>query len=259
MKTLIIIQARMTSTRLPGKVMRPVLGRPLLSYLLERLRKAPSANEVILAMPDDDRSVPMVELCRAERAPYFLGSENDVLARFHGAASRFVADVIVRITADCPLIDPDIVELTIRHFLDASGRFDYVANWDFDPSTRMASHTFPLGMSVEVFTFAALSEAHRNATAGPEREHVTPYLYVEPGRFSLGHVYRSEPLAHHRWTVDTPEDFELIRRILEALYPARPDFRTADILDLLARHPDWSLLNAHLPPPSLGAGTGGLP
>jgi spore coat polysaccharide biosynthesis protein SpsF len=258
MKTLVIIQARMSSTRLPGKVMLPVLGRPLLFYLLERLRHVRSADGVVVAMPKDERSQPMIELCRAFPAHYFLGSEDDVLGRFHGAAKEFEADVIVRITADCPLIDPDVIELTLRHYLDARGRFDYVANWSFDPVTRVATHTFPLGMSVEVFSFSVLTQSQRHAKIGPEREHVTPYLYVVPGRFSVGHVERSESLAHHRWTVDTSEDFELIRRILEALYPVRQDFRTDEILDLLACHPEWCLLNAHIPPPSLDSQKEGL-
>lgn len=259
MNTLIIVQARMTSTRLPGKVMRRVLGKPLLAYLIERLRRVRLADAIIVAMPEDRRSRPMIDLCNALAIPFFLGSEKDVLGRFYGAGLCYRGETIVRITADCPLLDPDVVDLTLGFFRDAHGRYDYVANWSYDLSTHTALHTFPLGMSVEVFTFKALSEAHRRATYAPEREHVTPFFYTHPEQYAIGHIDQSENMGHYRWTVDTPEDFELVRRIIEALYPSAPEFCRQDVLSLLSHHPDWSMLNAHIPPPSLNRESGQVP
>lgn len=241
----------MTSTRLPGKVMRPVLGKPLLAYLIERLQRVKSVNDIVVAMPADRRSRPMIDLCNALSTPFFLGSEEDVLGRFYGAACRYRGETIVRITADCPLIDPDVIDLTVGYFRDAHGQYDYVANWSYDASTHAAFHTFPLGMSVEIFTFKALAEAHQGAMSSQEREHVTPFLYTRPEQYSIGHIDQVENMGHHRWTVDTPEDFELVRRIIEALYPSAPDFRRQNVLNLLAQYPEWSMLNAHIPPPSL--------
>lgn len=238
MRTVIIVQARMTSTRLPGKVLKPVLGKPLLEYQIERLRRVQRADAVVIATTTNATDEPIVALCDRLSVPSVRGSEADVLARYHQAAIAHQADVVVRVTSDCPLIDPAVIDQTLQFFQAQAEPWDYVSN--------SLTRTYPRGMDTEVFSANALHIAFEEATAPPDREHVTPFLYHRGDRFRLGSVTNPEDHSHHRWTVDTPEDFELIRRILEALYPSKPQFTLADALALLADHPDWSQINAHI-------------
>jgi spore coat polysaccharide biosynthesis protein SpsF len=238
MSTAIIVQARMTSTRLPGKVLLPVAGRPLLSYLLERLRRVTLADRIIIATTINNTDSPIVDFCAAEGVGCTRGSEHDVLARYWEAATRFDADTIVRVTSDCPLIDPPLIDSAIETYVKAAGSYDYVSN--------MIEPSWPCGMAVEVFSAQALAEAHAESTEEAEREHVTPFIYWRPGRYRIKSLTMAPDLSHHRWTVDTPEDFDLVRRILEALYPDNPGFGMADVLALLAGHPDWEAINQHI-------------
>ncbi|NEO12175.1 MULTISPECIES: glycosyltransferase family protein [unclassified Moorena] len=238
MKLVIIVQARMTSTRLPGKVLKQVLGKPLLDYQIERLRRVKLADEIVIATTINQTDEPIVELCNSISIPYFRGSEEDVLARYYGAAVEHQADVVVRVTSDCPLIDPQVIDQVIQFYLDHQGEYDYVSN--------SLQRTYPRGMDTEVFSFAALDEAFHEASAQPDREHVTPFIHRQPERYRLGHVTYVEDNSNHRWTVDTAEDFELIRRMLEALYSQQPEFTLEYCLDLVSQHPDWSELNAHI-------------
>jgi spore coat polysaccharide biosynthesis protein SpsF len=238
MKTVIIVQARMGSTRLPGKVLREVGGKPLLAYELERLCRVRLADEIVVATTTGDADTAVVELCGRLGVACTRGPEDDVLARYHAAAVAHGADVVVRITADCPVIDPAIVDEAIAAYRNAGGELDYVSNGLED--------SFPRGMDVEVLSMRALDEAFNEAQAQDEREHVTPFIYRHPERYRLANLRCAEMLAHHRWTVDTPEDFELVSRIIGTLYPANPAFGMADILALLARHPGWSEINAHV-------------
>lgn len=234
-KVVVIIQARMNSSRLPGKVLRPVLGKSLLSYQLERLRRIPSADAICVATTRDRVDDAIVAFCAQERVECFRGSEQDVLERYAQAAAASGAGTVVRVTADCPLIDPAVVDRTIRFFLDAKGGYDYVSN--------VLERTYPRGMDCEVFSAELLNRAHREAKSPREREHVTPFFYENPAKFRLGSVTHAEDLSRFRWTVDTPQDWMLIEKILTALYPAKPRFVLQDVLDLLARHPDWSAIN----------------
>ena len=238
MKVFIIVQARMTSTRLPGKVLKLVLGKPLLEYQIERLQRVQLADEIVIATTINATDDPIVRLCDRLSVPYFRGSEADVLARYHGAATAHQADVIVRVTSDCPLIDPQVIDRTIQYYLDRQNEFDYVAN--------CLKRTYPRGMDTEVFSFTALNEAFLEATAQPDREHVTPFIHRQPTRYNLGHVLYSQDCGQHRWTVDTPEDFELIQNILEAIYPENSEFSLEDCLQLLDRYPEWAKINAHI-------------
>ncbi len=235
MKVLIILQARMGSERLPGKVLMEVLGRPLLSFMLERLRDIQDIDLVVATTtnPKDDA---IVSLCLKEQVNVFRGSESDVLDRYYQAALENHADIIVRVTGDCPCIDPDIIKLVIDFYLDNS--FDYVSN--------TLKLTYPRGMDVEVFSFAALEKAHMEAKTEFEKEHVTPYIYTHPEIFKLENFPFDEDASQYRLTVDTPEDFELIRRIIEALYPVNPNYTLDDILILLKKNPEWAQLNAHI-------------
>jgi spore coat polysaccharide biosynthesis protein SpsF len=236
MRVVGIVQARMTSTRLPGKVLKEVLGKPLLQYELERLFRIPSLNDLVVATTENASDNPVAELASACGAGLFRGSEEDVLARYYGAAREANADVVVRFTADCPLIDPVVSEKVIRHYLDHAESFEYVSN------TLVRS--FPRGLDTEVFSFSGLDTAFHEAVAPAEREHVTPFLYRNPDRFRLGNVVHGEDLSHHRWTVDTQEDFELIRLLLEALYPEKPDFILGDVLSVFKKIPELWEINA---------------
>lgn len=228
-----IIQARMSSTRLPAKVAADLGGKPLLQRVVERARRAATLELVAVATtvnPADDR---VAKLCEDVRIPFFRGSENDVLDRYYRAAARFSADVIVRLTADCPLLDPEVIDRVIRAFL--SGGCDYASN-TIEP-------TYPDGLDTEVVSRAALERAWREARLASEREHVTPYIWKNPGLFRLCAVKGEDNLSGLRWTVDEPQDLDLVRRIYQDL-SAVPDFRMNDVLAAFRRHPEWRDVNA---------------
>lgn len=238
MRTVIIVQARMTSTRLPGKVLKRVLGKPLLEYQIERLQRVKLANEVVIATTTNKTDEPIVELCNSLSVAYFRGSEEDVLSRYYQAATASKADLVVRVTSDCPLIDPQVINAAIDYYLQNQSNYDYVSN--------CIKRTYPRGMDIEVFSFSVLQQAFLEATAQPDREHVTPFIHRQPERYRLGHVLYSEDCSHHRWTVDTPEDFELIQKIIEAVYPNQPCFTLEDCLELLQQNPDWYFINSDI-------------
>jgi spore coat polysaccharide biosynthesis protein SpsF len=238
MKVVIIVQARMGSARLPGKILKTVLDRPLLEFQIERLRRVKLADQIVIATTDNGTEAPIVDLCQRLDIPCFRGSEEDVLARYHGAALATQADVVVRVTSDCPIIDPVVVDKVIQCYLDNSSRYDYVSN--------ALVRSYPRGMDTEVFSFQALDQAFREATRQPEREHVTLFICEQPQRYRLGDVLYQNDQSRHRWTVDTPEDFDLIKRIIEELWPKTPRFTLEDALALLEKNPDWSLINAHV-------------
>lgn len=244
---LAIVQARMTSTRLPGKVLREVLGKPLLAFQLERMRRARSLDRIVIATTTNASDDPIAAFCAREGCDLVRGPEQDVLARYAQAAQAFPAATVVRMTSDCPLIEPALIDLAVDRF--AQARCDYLSN--------MLQPTWPYGLAVEVFTREALMAAAAEAQDPREREHVTPFLYWRPERFRLESLTTSPDLSQHRWTVDTPEDFELVRLILEALYPQRPEFGTADVLAVLEAHPDWVKINAHVAQRTAGGGNEG--
>ncbi len=238
MSTVIIAQARMTSTRLPGKVLKPVLGKPLLTYFIERLRRVTLADQVLIATTINASDETIVDWCRTLGVAFTRGAEYDVLSRYYDAAVVTGADTIVRVTSDCPLIDPALVDDCIRFFHENASRFDYISN--------SQEKSYPLGMSVEVFSFRSLQEAYAEGTAEADREHVTPFLYMHPERYRIGRLGSPRNLSEYRLTLDTPEDLELITRIIEALYPLKPEFNLADIVELLTMHNDWPRINAHV-------------
>ena len=231
-----IVQARMGSTRLPGKVLKPILGRPLLSYMTERLQAAKRLDRFIIATGDTPENQPIIDFCKKNYIDYFAGSEEDVLDRYYQAAKRYNANTIVRMTGDCPLIDPTIVDKTIQFFLD--NRFDY-AGTGIEP-------TYPDGLNVEVFSMAALETSWREATRIPHREHVTLFIKDNPQRFRIGRAKNDIDLSSHRWCVDNPEDFEFITQIITHLYPHKRLFLMADVLDLLQQKPELQKINQHI-------------
>lgn len=246
MKALLISQARMGSTRTPGKVLMEVLGKPLLQYQIERLRCVRNVADFVIATTSNEADDDIVRLCQRLGCTVFRGSETDVLGRYYETAKRYHADTVVRVTADCPIIDPLVVEQVLDFYLKRKDSYDYVSNTRF--------RTFPRGMDTEVFSFQVLEEAFGGASLPYEREHVTPFFYTHPERYRIGEVRHRINLSHHRWTVDTREDFELIRRIISALYPRSTGFSMEDTLNLLEKHPDWTRINSDIPQKTLPGG-----
>lgn len=237
MRIVLIDQARMSSTRLPGKILKQVLDKPLLLYQIERLKRAKRLSQIVIATTVNPQDDIIANTAKEQGVSVYRGSEEDVLQRYAETAKQFQADFIVRITSDCPLIDPAIIDACIEQFLK-SPQYDYISN--------TLDLTFPRGMDVEVFTQKALQTAHEKAKRTPEREHVTPYIYQHPDIFKIGHFKNSENLSQYRLTVDTQEDFDLIKMIIESLYPKDPEFNLEKIIKLLGKHPEWAEINAQV-------------
>lgn len=227
-----IVQARMGSTRLPGKVLMPLAGIPVLTHVLNRVKAAARISGVMIATTLSAVDDPVADLAKQSGVEVYRGSENDVLDRYYQAALRYNPGHIVRITADCPLMDPAVIDLVIeRHLAEGA---DYTTN-TFLP-------TYPDGEDVEVFTFTALARAWREARLPSEREHVTPFLRV-PGRFRTASV-TIEPAVNKRWTLDEQSDYEFISGIYAELYDSsRPLFGMKEILSLLQRQPEREHVN----------------
>ena len=236
MTVVAIIQARMSSTRLPGKVLKSASGRTMLDRMLERVRRAGTVDQVILATTTDPSDDVIVRACRRYGTEIFRGSLPDVLDRYYQAAKRYQADTIVRLTGDCPLIDPVLIDDVVRALLENG--VDFACNRLPPPFSR----TFPIGLDVEVCTFAALETAWLRAEQKHEREHVLPYLYTEPGRFKVLQINYSEDLGQLRWTLDTPEDLVLLRRIYRHL-EGRNDFSWLEVLELWRKKPELFKVN----------------
>jgi spore coat polysaccharide biosynthesis protein SpsF len=234
--TVIIVQARMQSTRLPGKVLLKVKGKPLLVYLLERLLRVKLANEVVIATTTDPSDDPIVEVGKTLGVSVYRGSMENVLDRYLQAAKQFKADVIVRVTADCPLLDPEVVDQVIREFTAR----------DADYASNTLERTWPRGMDVEVFSRKALAEVAADAKTDSEREHVTLGIYTHPEKWRLWSVVSNQNYPLYRWTVDTDADFSLISKILETLYPQDQNFTYETLLFLMKKHPEWAKINAHI-------------
>ncbi|MGS0746287.1 cytidylyltransferase domain-containing protein [Syntrophomonas erecta subsp. sporosyntropha] len=235
MKTVIITQARMTSTRLPGKVLKEVLNKPLLEYHVERLKKVQLADEVVVATTTNASDNLIIHWCEDNDVKYYRGLEEDVLSRYYETAKYYSADVIVRVTSDCPLIDTTIVNEVIKMYIHNIDRYDYVSN--------TLKRTFPRGMDTEVFSFEVLEEINSKAKSKPDREHVTSYIYRNPENYRLGNLEYQENQSHHRWTVDTPEDFELVKKIIENLYVVNNEFTLEECLRLIKQNPEWININ----------------
>ena len=226
----------MRSSRLPGKVLKVVQNQPLISFLLERLKKTKYVDSLVVATSDNPADDPIVNVAREHGAFVFRGSEEDVLDRYLQASKAVSADLVVRVTADCPLLDPLIVDKVINYF--SSNNYDYVSN--------TLEWTYPRGMDVEVFTQKCLERAAQESTSSNEREHATLYIYKHPEIFRLGNLAYPHNVSDYRFTVDTKEDFILISKILEELYPTNPYFTFEDVLSLMKKHPDWKAINAHV-------------
>ena len=228
-----VLQARTSSSRLPGKVLLPILGEPMLSRQIERVRLARSLDEIIVATSADPSDDAIVAMCKRVEVRCSRGSLDDVLDRFYRAIEPTPATVIVRLTGDCPLICPDIIDGVVA-FRD-QGDFDYASN--------SYEQTFPDGLDTEAMTRGSLESAWKLARLPSEREHVTPYIWKHPESFRLGSYKSSIDYSSYRWTVDEPADYTLISKIFERLYPINPRFGMEDVLRLLTSEPDLLRLN----------------
>lgn len=235
MEVVAIVQARMESTRLPGKVLADLAGRTMLARVVRRVRRAALVDRVAVATSDAPEDDVVAAECRRLAVPCFHGSENDVLDRYRRAAGAFSADVVVRVTADCPMIDPGVIDLAIAAFLRA--RPDYASN--------TLRRTWPRGLDTEVTTAAALDRAWREATEDYQRVHVMPYFYQNPDRFGLLSVTGPHDLGDWRWTVDTPEDLEFARAIFGRLGPG-DGFSWRDVRRLVTAEPSLADINRHV-------------
>ncbi len=234
MKIVAIVQARMGSTRLPGKVLKPVCGEPLIGLLLKRLCKSRNINKIVLATSDGAENTPLINYVEDIGYEVYVGSELDVLDRFYQAALGEKADAIVRITGDCPLIDPTLIDEVIAKYLESNA--DYASN--------VEPPTFPDGLDTEIFSFRALELAWNEAKKDEEREHVTPYLRFD-GQFSRAHLVHSSDESSKRWTVDEEEDFDVVEGIFNYFYP-RLDFSWKEVMELYETKPDIFKMNMHL-------------
>lgn len=238
MKIVAIIQARMGSTRLPGKVMKKILDKPVILWDLERLSFSQYIDQIVVALPEGKSNDILAKTIEDYSKNIIIsrGSENDVLDRYYQAALNTKADVVIRITSDCPLIDPVIVDKVVKEFLDHE--CDYCSN--------TLERTYPRGLDTEVMSFKALETAWQQAEHDFEREHVTPYIIENKETFKLHSVTNNNNHSNLRWTLDTKEDFEFIRTIYQKLHPIRHLFLCEDILLLLASEPEIININKYI-------------
>lgn len=241
MPAVAIVQARLGSTRLPGKTLMPLHGHPMLWHVVNRVRSTPSIREVVVATTTELRDEPIREFCATAGIDCFSGSENDVLDRFYQAAVRHNADPVVRVTADCPLMDPGVIEQVLQLYF--TGRFDHVGVATGAGAVFETQGRFPDGLDAECFSLAALKRAWREATAKSDREHVTPYIWQEPGRFRLGTIRPSADYSTLRWTVDNAADFLFAELVYAALYDEKRLFGMQDVLQYLRHHPELTAVN----------------
>jgi spore coat polysaccharide biosynthesis protein SpsF len=237
-----IIQARLGSTRLPGKVLRPILDKPMLAHIVERVRSAPGVGRVVVATSDKPPDVAIVETCARLGIACFTGSELDVLDRFYKAAKSVGGDPLVRITADCPLADPELIGRVVA--AQRTGNADYVSVATGAGAAKLEHGRFPDGLDAECFSFAVLDRAWREAKEQLDREHVTPYIWRNTTIFRCRQIMSEVDYSHLRWTVDNETDFALVTAIYEALSAPGRTFGMQDILTLLKSRPDLAQMNA---------------
>jgi len=232
---LAILQARVSSTRLPCKVLKPILGAPMILRQIERIKRAEYIDKLILATSTDQSDDELSELCQQHGIECLRGSLNDVLDRFYQVAVRYTPDHIVRLTGDCPLTDPQVIDEVIQTHL--SGQYDYTSN--------TVEPTYPDGLDVEIFRLSCLERAWKEASLTSQKEHVTLFFHQHSELFNIGSVKNTVDLSKLRWTVDELEDFTLVNKIYEQLYPNNSSFSTSEILNYLNSNEDVKEINSH--------------
>jgi len=236
-KVVTIVQARMSSSRLPGKVMKTIIGKPILQLQLERMAYSNLCGQIVVATSTNTNDDIIEEFCRRNKLEVFRGDENDVLERHYDCAKKYSADIVAKIPSDCPLIDSRIMDKVFGYFLQ--NQFDFVSN--------LHPASYPDGNDVEVFTFSALEKAANEAKKDLEREHTTPYFWENPQLFKLGNVTWEKEIDYsmsHRFTLDYYEDFLFIERVFEELYSANPNFSLDEVITLLEQKPQIYEINA---------------
>lgn len=233
-----VVQARMGSTRLPGKVMLPLADKPLILRMYERVSLSQFAGEIVIAITNDESDNKLFELCKQNNINVFRGHSFDLLDRHYKAAQKFNADVVLKIPSDCPLIDPEIIDKVILYYINNKENYDFVSN--------LHPPTYPDGNDVEVMSFETLQTAWLNAKKDFEREHTTPYIWENPDKFRIGNVRWETGVDYsmtYRFTIDYKEDYEFIKKVYNQLYPKNKRFGLNDILNLLEAKPEIKKIN----------------
>lgn len=244
MKVVCIIQTRMGSTRLPGKVLKKICGKTVLEHDIDRLRRVKNIDEIVIATTTHEKDDVIVEEANRLGVKYYRGSENDVLSRYYYAAKENYSEIVVRVTSDCPLIDSEVTEKIIQYYIDNSYKYDYVSN--------TIDRTYPRGLDTEVFSFKVLEKAFFEAVSNRDREHVTPYIWDNPRMFKLFQCKNDVDYSNLRWTLDTEEDFNLINKVYSYLYDKKNnDFDMNDILTLYKKHTELRKINENIEQKSL--------
>jgi spore coat polysaccharide biosynthesis protein SpsF len=232
----VIIQARVGSTRLPNKVLKDLCGKPVLWHVVNRLKQSKLISEIVIAttiLPEDDA---IQQFCEENNIKYYRGSSENVLSRYYEAAKQFNAETVIRITSDCPVIDPALLDEMISDYL--SSKTGYLSN--------SLLRTYPRGLDAEIFSFNVLEKTYKEAEKNYELEHVTPYIYKHPELFSLRNFATDVDFSFYRWTLDTEEDYTLIKEIYENLYTEGKIFLWKDILKLFELKPELIEINRHI-------------
>lgn len=240
MRILIIVQARTGSSRLPGKILLPLAGRPLLERMVDRIRMSTLASEIVVATTTDRSDDPVRNLCAEIGIECFSGDPHDLLDRHYQAAIRYEADAAVKIPSDCPLIDPTVIDRVLGYYIQHVDEFDFVSN--------LHPPSYPDGQDVEVVPIDILRTAWQEATRPIEREHTTPFIWERPERFRIGNIGWETGLDYsmtHRWTIDYPEDYQFLSAVYDALYhDGGEPFGVGEVLAYLERHPETAAINA---------------
>lgn len=224
---------------MPGKVLKKICNKTVLEHDIDRLKRVNNINKIIIATTTLEKDDLIVEEADRLKVAYYRGSEEDVLSRYYYAAKENNADIIVRVTSDCPLIDSEVTEKIIQYYLDNDDKYDYVSN--------TIDRTYPRGLDTEVFSFKALEKAFNKATSQRDREHVTPYIWDNFNIFKLKQYKNDVDYSQLRWTLDTMEDFELINCIYTLLYPKKGNnFNIKDIIELYKEYPELEEINKHI-------------
>ena len=246
-KSVAIIQTRFNSTRLPGKVLKTIGNKTVLEYVISQSLCATNLNNVIIATTTNPQDQIIVDFCKNHNIDYFCGSEFDVLDRYYQCAKKFNLDPIVRITSDCPLIDPNVIDLIIDEFL--KNHHDYVSNnMSFEGNNWIDSEcNFPQGMTVEISSFKALESAWKNAKKPSEREHVFPYVQFHPELFRVKNIKHPSDLSHIRCTIDREDDLSFLRKLVEYLPPTLQFITINDIVQVVEKHSALLKINNHIP------------
>lgn len=237
MKNFIFVQARVNSSRFPGKILKKVVGVTLLEYQFYRLKKINNIEDIIILTSKNKSDDQIVNLCKRNKIKYFRGDEEDVLKRFYEAALFFKPDNIVRINSDCPLIDPMVSDLIISHYIDNLPKYDYVSN--------ILEDSYPIGFHTEIFSMNSLEIAHFNAKDSLERNHVTPYIYNNKNQFNITNIKYCKDLSNYRFTVDYEEDLKFISEIIKFFHKKNDLFYMEDIINFLNNNKNLLDINSN--------------